>query len=254
MYRTGDLARYQPDGNLEFMGRTDDQVKIRGFRVELGEIEAVLREHALVTDCVVVIRGDRDQPRLVGYVVGTTGATKRPAESPNVPADPVFTRLCQNQLSCPSSAQIADSELARNVETYLKRRLPYYMVPSNIVVLDSLPVSVTGKVDRAALPEPSNTTAHPYVAPTTPEGVVLCRVFKELLGGQEIGVEDDFFELGGHSLLATRLASRIRSLLRVNLPVRAIFETRTVRELSALVELIRDGSTATGVGRVEEDL
>lgn len=254
MYRTGDLARYQPDGNLEFLGRTDDQVKIRGFRVELGEIETVLREHELVTDCVVTARGDRDQLRLVGYVVRAAGAAKPPAESPAVPADPVFTRPCQEQLGCPSPAQIADSELVRSVETYLKRRLPDYMVPSNIVVLDSLPVSMTGKVDRSALPQPSTTAIHPYVAPTTPEAVALCGVFKELLGLQEVGVQDDFFELGGHSLLATRLTSRIRSLLGVNLPVRAIFETRTVRELSALVALIRDGSTSTGVGRVEEDL
>ncbi len=257
MYRTGDLARYQPDGNLEFLGRIDDQVKIRGFRVELGEIETVLREHELISDAVVAVRGDREQPRLVGYVVRRAVTARSRAANSTVSDDSISTGHYREQLSFASPVQAADSEFVRNVETYLKRRLPDYMVPSNIVLLESLPVGLNGKIDRRALPEPSNTAVHPYVAPATLEEGVLCRAFQELLGAQEVGVEDDFFELGGHSLLATRLTSRIRALLGVNLPIRAIFEARTVRELGALVAFIRNGSTGPGIGAaegVEEEL
>jgi pristinamycin I synthase 3 and 4 len=199
MYRTGDLARWRADGNLEFLERSDQQVKIRGFRIEPGEIEAALRELPQVAQAVVVAREDRpDEKRLVAYVVA---ASRR---------------------SIDSSA----------IRQQLVQRLPDYMVPAAIVVMDALPLTPNGKLDRKALPKPETISAAEWKAPRNPKEKILCLLFAEALGLEQVGVDDNFFELGGHSLLATRLVSRIRHAFGVDLSIRSLFESPTVARLA----------------------
>ncbi|MBM7173772.1 amino acid adenylation domain-containing protein, partial [Streptomyces sp. G44] len=202
MYRTGDLVRWR-DGQLEFVARVDDQVKIRGFRIELGEIEAVLGRHPAVSQVAVVVREDRpDDKRLVGYVVAGSGG----------------------------GAPGADT-----LRAHVGASLPEFMVPSAFVVLDRLPLTANGKLDRRALPEPVYEAEAAGRAARGPQEEILCGLFAETLGTQTVGVDDSFFELGGHSLLATRLISRIRSVMGAELPVRTLFEAPTVAALSARI-------------------
>ncbi|MFE6505054.1 non-ribosomal peptide synthase/polyketide synthase, partial [Kitasatospora sp. NPDC057738] len=199
MYRTGDLVRRRGDGALEYVGRADDQVKVRGFRIELGEIEAALAGHSAVARSAVLAQDDR----LVGYVTARPDTTVRPTE----------------------------------LAAYLRERLPDYLVPSAFVLLDALPLTPNGKLDRAALPAPEATPTAAGRAPRTPQEQILCELFAEVLGLPQVGVDDDFFDLGGHSLLATRLAARVRSVLGVELGLRALFQAPTVAGLAgALTE------------------
>ncbi|MFG2455462.1 thioesterase domain-containing protein, partial [Streptomyces sp. NPDC048512] len=192
---------WSPQGLLEFAGRADDQVKIRGYRIELAEIEAVLSRAPGLAQVAVIAR--EDQPgdkRLVGYVVADPGR----------------------------GGQV-DVETLR---TQMADQLPEYMVPSAFVVLDRLPLTTNGKVDRRVLPAPDlPTTAGTGRGPRTPREEILCGLFAEVLGVPTVGIDDNFFALGGHSLLAPRLVSRIRTILNVELPVTALFETPTIATL-----------------------
>ena len=205
LYRTGDLARYRPDGNIEFLGRLDHQVKLRGFRVELGEIEAVLGQHPAVQETVVVAREDSPgDKRLVAYIV-------------------------------PGSDQTLESGELRS---YLKRKLPEYMVPSAFMMLDALPLTPSGKVDRRRLPARDRARSQRksgYVAPRNVIEERLAKIWEQVLGIEPISVTDNFFDLGGHSLLAVRLFVKIERRLARSLPLASIFEAPTVEQLAAMI-------------------
>nr|AEU11003.1 NpnC [Nostoc sp. 152] len=208
LYKTGDLARYLPDGNIEYLGRIDNQVKIRGFRIELGEVEAVLSQCEDVQVCCAMAREDSPgDKRLVAYIV------PQPQITPTV------------------------SEL----RSFLKSKLPEYMVPSAIVILESLPLTPNGKVDRRALPapEPSSELSNKFVAPRTPIEEILALIWTQVLKVEQVGIYDNFFELGGHSLLATQLISRIRTSLKVELPLRSLFAAPTIAELSQNIQQLQ---------------
>ncbi|HYO12153.1 MAG TPA: amino acid adenylation domain-containing protein, partial [Thermoanaerobaculia bacterium] len=203
LYRTGDLMRHQRDGSLEFLGRIDHQIKLRGFRIEPGEIEAVLRAHPAVSEAVVATFAPRrEHRRLVAYVVGVEGRA-------------------------PSSHEL---------RKFLRERLPGYMVPGVFVALPALPLTPNGKLDRKALPEPAPEAGEEIVAPRTPAEELVAGIFAEVLGLEQVGVNESFFELGGHSLLATQVASRVHTVFGVELPVRAVFEAPTVLELAGWIE------------------
>ena len=210
LYKTGDLARYLPNGDIEYLGRVDQQVKIRGFRIELGEIEACLRQHPAIHEAVVIAydpAGETGQLRpqqLAAYLV-TTDRQRLPAHE---------------------------------LRNFVKERLPAYMIPATFMVLDQLPSTTSGKVDRRALPIPTAQqplTDRDYVAPRTPIEQALADIWAALLGLPHVGVHDDFFEAGGHSLLITQLITRTNEAFQIALPIRAIFEQPTIAQLADLV-------------------
>ncbi|MBD2438978.1 non-ribosomal peptide synthase/polyketide synthase [Nostoc sp. FACHB-110] len=204
LYKTGDLVRYLPDGNIEYIGRIDNQVKIRGFRIELGEIEAILNQHeAVQTNCVIVREDTRGEKRLVAYIVSA------------------------------SEVKITTSEL----RSFLKQKLPDYMIPSGFVFLEALPLTPNGKIDRRALPTPEidSEQVEKYVAPRTPTEELLALIWQEVLKLERVGREDNFFELGGHSLLATQIVSRIRTNFQIELPLRSLFAAPTIAGIASII-------------------
>ena len=209
LYRTGDLVRYRSDGNIEFLDRLDRQVKIRGYRVEPSEVESILSRHPSVRQAVVVAREDSPGgPVLVAYVLPNRGREPAPDA----------------------------------LHSFVREQLPEYMVPSAFVMVDQLPLTPSGKLDRLALPaldtsRPTIRTA--YAVPRTPIEETLAGVWAQILGIERIGVRDNFFEIGGHSLLATRVMSRVRDAFNVDLPLRAFFENPTIAQLAELVEEAR---------------
>jgi amino acid adenylation domain-containing protein len=209
LYRTGDLARYLSNGNIEFLGRVDNQVKIRGHRIEPAEVEAVLNQHPAVRENVVVAHeGTSSAERhLVAYVVSTDQST-----------------LSTNRF-----------------RGFLKDKLPEFMVPSVFVALETLPLMPNGKVDRGALPLPETTRLeleNVFVGPRTEAEQLVAQVWREVLKVEKIGVRDNFFELGGHSLTATQVIARLREAFRTELPLRFLFETPTVAELTHKIETL----------------
>jgi amino acid adenylation domain-containing protein len=207
LYRTGDLVRYLSDGNIDFLGRMDQQVKIRGFRIELGEIEAVLNEHTAVRESVVLVRDDvPGEKRLVAYVVADSGA------------------------------------IVNELRSWLRERLPEYFVPTFFIVLDKLPLTANGKVDRRALPAPdqSELLKEKLVAPRTPEEEKIAAIWSDVLDIKPIGIQTNFFDLGGHSLLATRVVTRISEAFGIRLPLRALFDSPTIAGVAAQVASVSE--------------
>ena len=199
MYRTGDLAKWLPDGNIEYLGRKDDQVKVRGYRIELGEIESVLQQSELVSQAVVMAKEDEQgNKRLVAYIV------------PN-------------------------NEFERErILSYLKEKLPGYMVPALLIQLETLPLTANGKVDRKSLPDPGAAalSGDQYIAPRNSLEVKLAEIWQQLLQLERIGIHNNFFELGGHSLLAMRLVSAIRKKLEVEIAIKSLFNHPTISTLA----------------------
>ncbi|HEY9811289.1 MAG TPA: amino acid adenylation domain-containing protein [Halomicronema sp.] len=218
-YKTGDIARYLPDGNIEFLGRADNQVKIRGFRIELGEIESILNQHSDVQNAAVIVREEiPGEKYLVAYIV-----------------------------SHPKGRNII-SELRE----FLKVKLPAYMIPSSYAILESLPLTPSGKINRQLLPkidaEPEDFTED-YVAPRTSIEEKLVKIWANVLGKKQVSVYDNFFELGGHSLLATQLISRIRKSFEIELPLSCLFEAPTVASLAKYIEAAFWGMKNQKIGK-----
>jgi natural product biosynthesis luciferase-like monooxygenase protein/amino acid adenylation domain-containing protein/FkbM family methyltransferase len=203
LYRTGDLARHLPDGRIEYFGRIDSQVKVRGYRVELGEVETVLKQHPAVRNAAVAAQAVAGGNRLVAFVVwhGVPGA-------------------------------------ADGLRDFLKRKLPEHMVPAVFVPMAALPLNANGKLDREALPAPEPARPGgeaPYEPPRNQVEALLAHIWKRTLELDQVGIHDNFFALGGHSLLGVQLVSRVRRNFRVELPLRALFDSPTVAELACEV-------------------
>jgi acetyltransferase-like isoleucine patch superfamily enzyme/acyl carrier protein len=214
LYKTGDIVAYAPDGQLRYLGRADHQVKIRGYRIELSEVEAALSRHQAVRDVVVTARdvapGDK---QLVAYLV----ADQEPTLAPQA------------------------------LRTFLQEELPSYMIPTLFIMLDTLPLNPSGKIDRQALPLP--TPSRPALAiasrpPQTLTEATLVEIWAAVLGVDEVSVEDNLFALGGHSLTAVRLAVEISNRLSIQLPVAAFFQYPTIREFGRYLEACQRGMTA----------
>jgi amino acid adenylation domain-containing protein len=205
LYRTGDLVRYLPNGDIEFLGRIDHQVKIRGFRIELGEIEAVLRQHSGINETVVLVREDTPgDKRVVAYFVPTRDAAPTTAE----------------------------------LRSFLKEKLPEYMLPSVFVTLKNMPLTPNGKVDRRALPAPDRAelaSTGKFAAPKDAIESRLVRIWEAVLGVQPIGVTDNFFEIGGHSLVAVKLMHRIEQAFGRKLPIATLLQAPTIELLASIL-------------------
>jgi amino acid adenylation domain-containing protein len=226
IYRTGDMGKLLPQGSIEYCGRKDDQVKIRGMRVEPGEIESILCRHPAVRECIVAARPGRlGDTNLVAYVVARDGQT-------------------------------IDRTI---IKQYLRDNLPAYMIPSALVTMDALPLTPTGKIDRRSLPAPDwslRETEAEFVQAETETAQTLAEIWRELLSVDRISIHDNFFDLGGHSLLATRLAARIREILKIDVPLRSLFETPTLGDLSVLVDTLLEsdrGHSAPEIRRYSRD-
>lgn len=219
VYRTGDRVRWRADGAVEFIGRTDNQVKVRGHRIEPGEVEVVLARHEAVKAAAVTSREDRPGERtLVGYVVGEASTTA--------------------------------------LKEYLRERLPEYMVPDALVILESLPLTENGKLDRAALPAPEAVQGldEEYEAPRSKIEAVIAQAWCEVLGRERVGVHDNFFDLGGHSLLLMQVHAKLERALAHKLPMVALFEHPTVASLASAIHGERDEPhAASHAGELSED-
>ncbi len=224
MYRTGDLVRWLPIGAVEFLGRADDQVKIRGYRVELAEISQVLLEFPGVAECAVIARSDggNGETTVIAYVVvRKSGYGAAHGEQPT----------------------------PENLTAFASQRLPEYAVPSAVVVLERLPLTANGKLDRAALPSPEESRREEsYVAPRSDTERALAQIWAEVLKVDRVSITDDFLKLGGHSLLAIRILGKITRTMGVRLPLRALFDAPTIERLAQQVEAARAAAAPTGTG------
>jgi acyl carrier protein len=199
---------------MEFLGRADDQVKLRGYRVELGEVEQVLREHPGVAQALALVHAGSAEPQLVAYVVARAAASDY------------------------ASAHAARTT-SESVKEWVAARLPEYMVPATVVMLDAMPLGANGKIDRAALPAPTDLAAAEsrFVAPRTPTEEGIATIWMDVLKKDTVSVADDFIALGGHSLLAIRVLGKLSRRFGVRLPLRTLFDAPTVAQLAEVVDL-----------------
>jgi acyl carrier protein len=204
LYRTGDLARHCADGNIELLGRKDNQIKVRGFRVELDDVEMAILWHPMVKKCAVRVYQDQGgRNRLAAYLIADEGMS------------------------------------SSTIRSFLRDRLPEYMIPSDFVMVDALPLTPAGKIDRRALPLPDRTRPDldsTFVAPRTETESLIAKIWSQILGVEQVGVYDNFFDLGGHSLMATQILSRLRNVANVEIPLRAMYENPTIANLAEAVE------------------
>jgi non-ribosomal peptide synthetase component F len=223
LYRSGDLARRRPDGELEYLGRIDHQVKIRGFRIELGEIEAVLSRDEEVSSVAVIAREDSPgEKRLAAYVVA--GGDR--------------------------------SAVGERLRRRLRTNLPEYMIPASLVFLDAMPLTENGKVERAALPAPD--TSRPelevrFQPLLTESQATLAGIWSSVLGIERVGLQDNFFDLGGDSLMAARMMGRVQKAFGVDMPLRRLFEARTLAALAELAEAARWAAAGAGAPRTPDE-
>lgn len=201
MYRTGDIGRYLPDGSIEFLGRADNQIKIRGYRVELGEIEAQLLRYDPVREASVMVKEDENRDKyMAGYVV------------------------CDGELN------------EKELKGYLAEHLPHHMIPSYFVKIEKMPLTLNGKVDKKALPEPQRDRGRDYEEPTGDIEIKLAQIWSEILRIERIGINDNFFELGGHSLKATVLVNRIHKEFNVEIPLKEVFTLASIKNIAGYIK------------------
>jgi amino acid adenylation domain-containing protein len=216
MYRTGDVVRWNSNRELEYLGRVDHQVKVRGYRIELEEIASVLGSHTDVYESVVIVKEHAGDKRLAAYA------------------------------SARSGTEITESAL----KEYLAKRLPRYMVPSSITVLESLPKTPNGKIDRRALPNPERVGQAEIQKPRNDVEKKIAEIWQEVLGVEQVGIEDDFFALGGHSLLATQIMARVEEFFKTQIPLSKLFESPTVAAMARSIESANPGSDLPRMKRV----
>jgi pristinamycin I synthase-3/4 len=233
MYKTGDIARYLENGNIQFLGRADRQVKIRGLRVELGEIEVVLESNPFVKRAAVMVWEERldEQPVAV--------ESMRP--NINTPGS-LYEASASNRLVAYIVSTPGEHLTGWKLRNFLNNELPDFMVPSNFVFLEELPLTPTGKVDRKHLPYPKDAMVNEnqYTPPRTHLEHLLTDIWRDVLGLEYIGIDNNFFAVGGHSLLAVQVISRVNEELEVEVPVRTLFEKQTIAQLAAYVETLLD--------------
>ncbi|MDJ0903888.1 MAG: amino acid adenylation domain-containing protein [Xenococcus sp. MO_188.B8] len=232
LYKTGDLARYLPDGNIELLGRLDNRVKIGSYRVELGEIEAVLSQHPAIKQAVVVVREDiPDNKRLVSYVV--PAYLSQQSEATNNEQTESWSPIGNETYKQPAAEQ-----LVTELRNFLKKQLPDYMIPSVFMLLETLPLTSNGKVDRRSLPaldQSYRTLEVNFVAPRDELELQLTKIWEKVLDLQPIGIKDNFFHLGGHSLLSVRLFSEIEKAYQQKIPLTTLLAAPTVEELAQVI-------------------
>ncbi|HEY0604665.1 MAG TPA: amino acid adenylation domain-containing protein, partial [Herpetosiphonaceae bacterium] len=237
-YRTGDRARYLLDGTLEFLGRTDTQVKIRGYRIEVGEVEAALAQHAAVREAVVVARSDGGDLRLVAYIVENKEQPNQEQSTETLPSPTADEAEARRGVGQGTGVRASGEGLISSLRQFLGASLPAYMLPSAFVVLDELPLTPHGKVDRKALPAPDQSSvahAATYVAPQTEAEQTLAKIWAEVLRLEQVGIHDNFFSLGGDSILSIQVIARANQA-GLRLTPKQIFQYQTIAELAVVAD------------------
>ncbi|MEH1824935.1 MAG: amino acid adenylation domain-containing protein [Nostoc sp.] len=264
IYKTGDLARWGFNGNLEYLGRIDEQIKLRGFRIELGEIDSILLQHPSVKEAIVTLYKTESNQSLIAYITGITeeaggkGAGSR-GSKPFPPATSVaehgYVREASRREAPPMKGALTEAEyklrlnlppcsllpapllllsndFSTQLKNHLKSRLPDYMIPAQIIVMDELPLTPNGKIDRKALPVQNGVIKCLYEAPRNEVEQQLTQVWCTVLERQDIGIHDNFFDLGGHSLLAIKLLNNIQQVFSQQLSLSSLFQNPTIAQLS----------------------
>jgi amino acid adenylation domain-containing protein/thioester reductase-like protein len=229
LYKTGDLARYLPNGNIQFIGRVDHQVKIRGYRIELGDIEIALSEYPGVKEAAVVVREDvSSEKRLVAYITSKSSCT----------AIGQMLKPCATHTNSAAQSKVP-GVLTPQIRLFLKEKLPEYMVPSAFVLMEAMPLTPNGKIDRRALPAPSQERpelTEVFVLPRNPIEEQLANLWSQVLDIRPIGIHDNFFDLGGQSLLVAKMVSQVEETFQLELPLSCVFETPTIAGIAQSIE------------------